>query len=353
MDHRELGQQLKLFMFSPLSPGNPIWLPNGLALLNVLQDKIRRFQQKNGYIEVRTPVLWKPELYQTSGHWDHYRQNMFTIEGERPDMSTDDTALALKPMNCPGHMMIYKSGQYSYNELPLRMADMGVLHRNETSGAIGGLTRCRSFCQDDAHIFCAPEQVESEITKLVGMVLRVYAIFGMPVRAVVATRPKKFMGDPQVWDKAEWELKKGVGPASCTVDEGGGAFYGPKIDFYVQDSQGREWQTATIQLDFQLPERFELEYIDKDNTRKRPVVIHRAIFGSFERFVGVLIEHYQGKFPCWLAPIQAILLPIADRHLARRSSRSISTAVACVLSWTRATTRSTRRSSWPSSSASP
>ncbi len=302
---------MDLFMFSDLAPGCPIWLPNGNIVYTILQDKIRAIQKQWNYQEVRTPILWKRELYEISGHWEHYKENMFGVHGK-----DEDVLLIPKPMNCPGHMEIYKAkGARSIEELPLRIADQGVLHRDEVSGALSGLTRCRSFCQDDAHIFLAPDQIDKEITMLCVMVQRVYWKLGMELRAVLSTRPVNFMGEVATWDKAEDDLRASLqgSYANYTEDPRGGAFYGPKIDFFVKDSQGREWQTATIQLDFQLPIRFGLEYTDHDNARKTPVVVHRAIYGSFERFIGILLEHYQGHLPVWLAPIQYAILPVTDK----------------------------------------
>jgi threonyl-tRNA synthetase len=308
-DHREIGQQLDLFMFSPVSPGCPIWLPHGNTVYSLLSEKIRQYNLKNGYVEVRTPLLYKPELFKTSGHWDHYKENMFII---------GDEEYALKPMNCPAHMTIFAAKQWSYRDLPYRIHDQGVLHRNEVSGAIGGLTRCRSFCQDDAHCFIPsePDAIAKEAFELVGMVGDVYRAFGMSLRAVLSTRPEKFMGVAKAWNQAEDALKSvlNMGSLSFEIDEGKGAFYGPKIDFMVKDSLDREWQTATIQLDFQLPQRFNLKYADSNDVDQMPIVIHRAFYGSFERFIAILLEHYQGELPFWLAPVQMVLLPIADRH---------------------------------------
>ena len=310
MDHRDIGQKLKLFMFHPYSPGCPIWLPRGNTLYSILSNKIRKFLVQNGYEEVRTPVLWKKQLFEQSGHWSHFADNMFKIEDDEKE------TYALKPMNCPGHMLIFKSQQFSYQDLPYRLHDQGMLHRNEVSGALGGLTRCRSFCQDDGHIFIREDQLEEEINNIYETVVRIYNRFNMHVSATLSTRPTEFMGEPVLWDKAEAILANILkGRCDYTVDAGGGAFYGPKIDFRIKDSLGREFQTATIQLDFQLPVRFELSYTDTDGGKKCPIVIHRALFGSFERFVGILLEHYQGKLPSWLNPVQVNLLPIADRHI--------------------------------------
>lgn len=318
-DHRDIGQELDLFMFSPLSPGCPIWLPKGVTIYNLLLDKIRQLTGEHGYSEVRTPILWKSELYKCSGHWEHYAKNMFTVPKDGPLLGDDveifQPQYALKPMNCPGHMTIFQSKQWSYRDLPVRFAEYGPLHRNEASGSLGGLTRCRLFCQDDAHCFVTPETLPAEVDSLVNMVGRVYRAFDMPVRSVLSTRPEKFMGEKATWDHAENILRKALDRyGEYSINEGDGAFYGPKIDFIVTDSLGREWQTATVQLDFQLPERFQLEYIAADNQPKRPIVVHRALYGSFERFIGILLEHYGGALPGWLSPVQVAVLPIADRH---------------------------------------
>lgn len=304
-DHREIGKVLNLFMFSEFSPGCPIWLPDGNLVYSLLSQKIREFNLNNNYVEVRTPLIYKSSLFKTSGHWQHYKDNMYQIQG--------DDEYALKPMNCPIHMEIFRSRQWSYRELPYRIHDQGTLHRNEVSGAIGGLTRCRAFCQDDAHCFVTPETLESEIVSLIGMTKAVYKAFDMPIRATLSTRPKDFMGDPHDWDKAEAILSDVLKNSQIDfeINPGDGAFYGPKIDFIVKDSQNREWQTATIQLDFQLPKKFELEYTGPNNERLTPIVVHRAMFGSFERFIAILLEHYQG-LPLWLSPVQAVILPIGE-----------------------------------------
>jgi threonyl-tRNA synthetase len=317
-DHREIGRDMDLFMFSDLSPGSPIWLPNGNIVYTILQEKIRALQRRFHYIEVRTPILWKSDLYEQSGHMEHYAGNMFLFNNDAVINHHVGCQYALKPMNCPGHMEIYRSkGARPLSELPLRIAEQGVLHRNEPSGSLSGLTRCRAFCQDDAHIFLAPEQLDKEITMLVSMIQRVYGRLRMEIRAVLSTRPASWLGEIETWDKAENALRAALTNASHAYSEapGEGAFYGPKIDFYVKDSLGREWQTATVQLDFQLPRRFNLEYVDRGNMRKTPVVVHRAIYGSFERFIAILLEHYQGHLPVWLAPIQYAILPVTDRAL--------------------------------------
>ena len=314
-DHRDIGRDQSLFFFHPLSPGSPCWLPKGVTLMRTLKDWMRK--NLVGYEELSLPVMWKADLYKTSGHWDHFRQNMFAFASEGPSqdcvLKFCEPDYALKPMNCPGAMLVYKSRGVSYRDLPLRYLDFGTLHRNEVSGALGGLFRCREFHQDDAHIFLARDQIVNEIARLVELVYNIYQQFGMKVSAKLSTRPKEFMGDPEVWRQAEDILKVRLSTCGYELAEGEGAFYGPKIDFTVKDNLGRDWQTATIQLDFQLPERFDLWYTDADGKPARPIVIHRAIFGSFERFVGVLLEHYDGALPSWLAPIQVAVLPVSAK----------------------------------------
>lgn len=282
-----------------------------MKVYNALLSKIRQLNEANNHVEVRTPLIWKPELYETSGHLEHYSKNMFSI-----DPGEESIPYWLKPMNCPGHMEVFRSRQWSYKDLPFGFAEYSPLHRNETSGAIGGLTRCRCFCQDDAHVFCSRETLLPEIKKIISMVGEVYSKwFGMKYRAVLSTRPDDFMGSLEIWDQAERILETAL---RANIDDfeiakGDGAFYGPKIDFIVQDALGREWQTATIQLDFQLPEKFKLEYTDSNNRAARPIVIHRAIFGSFERFIAILLEATDGKLPFWLAPVSVAVLPISDK----------------------------------------
>jgi threonyl-tRNA synthetase len=310
-DHRKLGRELDLVMFHEFAPGAAFWLPKGATLYRILSDKMRRYNLRNGYVEVRTPQLFRKDLWETSGHWDHYKDDMFLFEDE-------GTHSSLKPMNCPSHMLIFKSDKRSYRDLPMRIHDQGVLHRNEKSGALSGLTRVRMFCQDDAHLFVTSEQIEPEIKKLLAMARRTYEIFGMKFNKVyLSTRPDEYLGELEVWNKAEASLEKMIQEEglSYQINAGDGAFYGPKLDFIIEDALGREWQTATIQLDFQLPLRFDLTYVDKDNTAKHPIVIHRAIYGSFERFLGILIEHYAGAFPAWLAPIQCHVINIGEEHL--------------------------------------
>jgi threonyl-tRNA synthetase len=311
-DHRKIGKDLGLFMMHPWAPASPFFSPKGAAVYNALVQLMRELYVEYGYQEVITPQVFEVELWKRSGHWDHYRDNMFLAE-------IDGRAYGLKPMNCPGHCLLFASEGRSYRDLPLRIADFGRLHRYERSGVTQGLTRVRSFSQDDAHIFCRPDQIEGEIASLFELVKRVYDVFGFSDPHVYfSTRPQDSVGSDEVWAKAEAALdtilrSRGM---NFTVNPGDGAFYGPKIDYVVHDAIGREWQLATIQLDFNLPERFDLSVKGPDNSPERPVMIHRAIMGSVERFLGVLIEHFKGAFPLWLAPEQVRLLPIADRHVA-------------------------------------
>jgi threonyl-tRNA synthetase len=307
-DHRRLGRELDLFWFDDVAPGCPFWTPKGFSLYQSLVDHWRGVQQRNGYVEISNPLLYRKELYEQSGHWDEYRKNMFIMESHGQTM-------CLKPMNCPDTMKYFASRQHSYRDLPLRVAETSVLHRNELPGTLSGLTRVRQFCQDDAHIFVRRDQIQEEILLLMKMVDELYSLFGLEYRVVLSTRdPESFIGDPAVWDEAEAALADAIKASGKTykLNEADAAFYGPKIDFLVIDSLAREWQTATIQLDFNLPERFNLKYTAADNTPTRPVVIHRACFGSFERFIGILIEHLAGAFPTWLAPVQAKVLSITN-----------------------------------------
>ena len=310
-DHRKLGKELGLFTFHQWAPGAPFWLSNGTTLYNILAAYMREVLFPAGYVELKTPLVFNKSLWETSGHWDHYRQNMFLIESEGEQMG-------VKAMNCPGHMVVFASQVRSYRDLPLRFHEQTPLHRNEASGVLSGLTRVRQFSQDDAHCFVTEEQIASEVEALLRLVQRVNGDFGLEFTAKLSTRPEQFLGDVATWDHAEAALKQALEAAGqpYTINEGDGAFYGPKIDFDITDAIGRKWQCATIQLDYQLPQRFDLKYIGADNAEHRPVVIHRAIFGSFERFIALLIEQYAGAFPLWLAPLQAVVLPIADRHLA-------------------------------------
>ena len=309
-DHRRLGKDLGLFMFHPWAPGAAFWLGKGTRLYHLLADYMRSVLFPAGYTEVRTPLIFNKALWETSGHWQHYRQNMFLVESENVDMG-------VKAMNCPGHMLVFASEVRSYRDLPLRLHEQTPLHRNEASGVLGGLTRVRQFSQDDAHCFVTEEQIGDEVERLLKLVERVYSDFGLRYDVKLSTRPNEFVGERATWDHAERELKRALEAAGMayTINEGDGAFYGPKIDFDVTDAIGRTWQCATIQLDYQMPARFGLKYIGTDNAEHQPVVIHRAIYGSFERFLALLIEHYAGAFPLWLAPVQMVVLPIADRHL--------------------------------------
>ena len=309
-DHRKLGRELGLFTFHQWAPGAAFWQDKGTRLYNTLADYMRGVLIPNGYVEVKTPLVYNKALWETSGHWAHYRQNMFLIESENEQMG-------MKAMNCPGHFLLYSTGVHSYRELPLRYHEQTPLHRNEASGVLAGLTRVRQFSQDDGHCFVMQEQIGAEVEHLLGLIRRVYGDFGLEYTAKLATRPPEFLGEAATWDSAEAQLTSALETAgqAYTLNEGDGAFYGPKIDFDITDAIGRKWQCATIQLDYNMPERFDLKYVGADNTEHRPVVIHRAIFGSFERFIAILIEHYAGAFPLWLAPVQATVLPIADRHL--------------------------------------
>jgi threonyl-tRNA synthetase len=311
-DHRRLGRELGLFMFHPWAPGEPFWLPKGTVLVNLLADYMRSVLVPEGYVEVRAPLVFNKALWEISGHWEHYRQNMFLIQAPG-----DEEMASLKPMNCPGHMLLFASEVRSYRDLPLRIHEQSVLHRMEASGVLSGLTRVREFIMDDAHIFITEAQIGEEVERLLRIVKRVYGDFGLTPEMTLSTRPEEYLGEKATWDHAESELKKALERAGQTfmVAPGEGAFYGPKIDFAVTDALGRKWQCATIQLDYQLPQRFRLKYIGADNAEHMPVVVHRAIFGSFERFIALLLEEYAGGFPLWIAPVQVAVLPIADRHI--------------------------------------
>ncbi|MCS6915694.1 MAG: threonine--tRNA ligase [Myxococcales bacterium] len=309
-DHRKLGRELELIHFEPLAPGCAFWLPRGAVLWNTLSQWMRGLLLSHGYVEVRTPLIFNKRLWEISGHWEHYQDNMFVMEAE-------GQVYGLKPMNCPSHMLLFGARRRSYRELPLRMHDQGVLHRAEPSGTLGGLTRVRQFVQDDAHLFVTPDQVAAEMDQLLGLVDRVYRTFDLRYQVKLSTRdPAKMMGDPALWDRAEADLRSTLAARGMSYIEQAreAAFYGPKIDFDVTDAIGRKWQCATIQLDFQIPLRFDLTYVGEDNAEHRPVVIHRAIFGSFERFIALLIEHYAGAFPLWLSPVQARVLGVSQRH---------------------------------------
>ncbi|HEY7547219.1 MAG TPA: threonine--tRNA ligase [Blastocatellia bacterium] len=309
-DHRRLGRELDLFMTHEWSPGSPFWLPKGTILYHTLQEKLRHLLSRNGYMEVKAPLLGSHNLFRTSGHWDHYKENMFIVQDE------DGDDFGLKPMNCPMHFLIFGSKRRSYRELPLRLAEQSPLHRNERAGALAGLTRVRQFQQDDAHIFITEDQIGEEVTRLVGLLNRIYTAFGMPYRYVLSTRnEEKFMGDIALWERAERLLAEALeaNGLEYTIAKGDAAFYGPKIDQMVQDSLKREHQLGTIQLDFQQPRNFNLTYVNAENSESIPVVIHRALYGSFERFIGILIEHYAGAFPLWLSPVQAKVLSISEK----------------------------------------
>lgn len=310
-DHKKLGKELDLFFFDETSPGMTYWLPKGLISYNILYNFAREMYRKYDYQEVATPQLNKKDLYETSGHWTHYKSDMFVA-----DMGDEET-FGIKPMNCPNAMTIFASRTRSYHDLPLRLAETSLLHRFELSGTLNGLFRARQFRQDDAHIFVYPEQIKNEFESLLQMVKEMYEPFRLTYRLRFGTRPEKFLGDGKDWDKAESILQKVLDESKqeYIMAEGEGAFYGPKVDILMKDSLGREWQTGTIQLDFQQPKRFNLAFIDNEGKQQTPIVMHRAIYGSFERFFGILVEHYAGKFPTWLAPIQITLIPIADRHV--------------------------------------
>ena len=309
-DHRKLGKELRLFEIMDEGPGFPFFLPKGVVLKNILIDYWRNLHNKAGYVEIETPIMLNKELWIRSGHWDHYKENMYTS-------MIDDKEFALKPMNCPGGMLVYKSEGHSYRDLPLRVGELGRVHRHELSGALHGLMRVRAFTQDDAHIFMLPEQIKSEILGVIKLIDEVYGTLGFKYNIELSTRPEDSMGSDEEWNMAESSLKEALdeGGLDYKINEGDGAFYGPKIDFHIEDSLGRSWQCGTIQLDFQLPQRFELEYIGSDGEKHRPIVIHRVIFGSIERFIGILIEHFAGKFPVWLAPVQVKVLPISDNFV--------------------------------------
>ena len=309
-DHRKLGKELGLFFFSDKGPGFPFFLPKGMILKNVLIDYWRRIHEREGYQEISTPMILERSLWETSGHWDHYRENMYTT-------TIDDVDFAVKPMNCPGGMLVYKMEPHSYRELPIRLGELGTVHRHEKSGQLHGLMRARCFTQDDAHIFMTKEQMLSEIQGVVRLIDEVYTGFGFQYHVELSTRPEDSMGTDEEWEMATDALRKAIENMGMdyVVNEGDGAFYGPKLDFHLTDSIGRTWQCGTIQLDFQLPQRFEAEYIGEDGQKYRPIMIHRVVFGSIERFIGILIEHFAGKFPLWLAPVQVRVLPVSDKFM--------------------------------------
>ena len=309
-DHRKLGKELGLFMMSEDGPGFPFFLPKGMDLKNALMDYWREIHRKAGYVEISTPIILNRRLWETSGHWDHYKENMYTTV-------IDDEDYAIKPMNCPGGVLVYKSEPRSYRDLPLRLAEVGLVHRHEKSGQLHGLMRVRCFNQDDAHIFMTPEQIKDEIKGVANLIDQVYKLFGFKYHVELSTRPEDSMGSDEDWEVATEGLRGALDDLGLdyVVNEGDGAFYGPKIDFHLEDSIGRTWQCGTIQLDFQLPQRFELEYTGADGEKHRPIMIHRVVFGSIERFIGILIEHFAGAFPTWLAPVQVKVLPISDKYL--------------------------------------
>lgn len=309
-NHRKLGKELELFMFSEEAPGMPFYLANGQIIRNELESFLRNLQAEYDYKEVRTPLMMNQRLWEQSGHWDHYKENMYFTQ-------VDEQSFALKPMNCPGHMLIFKNERRSYRDLPIRMAEFGQVHRHEFSGALNGLLRVRSFCQDDAHIFVTPEQIEDEITLALKIIDHVYKVFGFEYEIELSTRPDDSMGSEELWNRAETALENVLNNLGYPykINEGDGAFYGPKIDIHIKDAIQRSHQCATVQLDFQLPEKFDLTYIDKQNEKARPVVIHRAVFGSIDRFLGILIEHFAGAFPIWLAPTQVQIVPVSQVHL--------------------------------------
>ncbi|PLR89310.1 threonine--tRNA ligase [Bacillus halotolerans] len=309
-DHRKLGKQLELFMFSEEAPGMPFYLPKGQIVRNELERFSRELQTNAGYAEVRTPFMMNQRLWEQSGHWDHYRDNMYFSE-------VDHTAFAMKPMNCPGHMLIFKNSLYSYRDLPIRMAEFGQVHRHEYSGALNGMLRVRTFCQDDAHIFVREDQIESEIKEAIRLIDEVYRTFGFEYTVELSTRPEDSSGEDSVWEMSEIALKHVLEDLGLPyeVNAGDGAFYGAKIDFHIKDALKRSHQCATIQLDFQMPEKFDLTYINEHNEKVRPVVIHRAVFGSIDRFFGILIEHFGGAFPVWLAPVQVQIIPVSHVHM--------------------------------------
>jgi threonyl-tRNA synthetase len=308
-DHRKLGPQLGLFTFSEVAPGSAFWLPAGTRVFNELVNLSREMGEARGYTEVKTPLLYDSSLWKTSGHWDKYRENMFVTESE-------DRAMAIKPMNCPGHCQLYSLQRHSYRDLPVRYSEPGLLHRNEPSGVLHGLLRVRHFAQDDAHIFCTEDQIQAEVAGCLEFAFATYEVFGLDVRLELSTRPDQRIGSDELWDRSETALTNALENQGLDYDlnEGDGAFYGPKIDMHMTDSLGRSWQLGTVQLDYNFPERFDLTYTGADNAEHRPVMIHRALMGSYERFIGILLEHLAGELPVWLAPVQAIVLPIADRH---------------------------------------
>ncbi len=320
-DHRKLGKELELFTMIEQGPGFPVFLPKGMILKNILIDDWRKIHQREGYMEISTPIMMERSLWETSGHWEHYRENMYTTV-------IDGVDFAIKPMSCPGGMLVYQSKPRSYRDLPMRLGELGLVHRHEKSGQLHGLMRVRAFTQDDAHIFMTEEQMISEIQNVAKLIDEVYAKFGFRYEVELSTRPENSIGSDEEWEKATDALKKAMDSMDTvyTINEGDGAFYGPKLDFHLRDSIGRTWQCGTIQLDFQLPQRFGAEYVGADGKTHRPIMVHRVVFGSIERFIGILIEHYAGKFPLWLAPVQVKILPLAERFhsYAKEVSKELS-----------------------------
>lgn len=309
-NHRKLGQELELFTSMEEAPGMPFFLPNGMVVRNELENFWRKKHQRACYQEIKTPIMMKQELWEQSGHWEHYHENMYFS-------NVDERNYAIKPMNCPGAILIFNNKRRSYRELPVRYAELGLVHRHELSGSLNGLLRVRSFTQDDAHLFIRPDQIESEIEKVLELIDEFYSHFGFEYKVELSTRPAEFLGAEEIWDQAEAALesvlkKRGV---NYQLNPGDGAFYGPKIDFHILDSLNRSWQCGTVQLDFQMPEKFNCNYVGEDNNLHRPVMIHRAIYGSVERFMAILIEHYAGEFPLWLMPVQAKIIPISEAHV--------------------------------------
>ena len=309
-DHKKLGKELELFMLSEYGPGFPFFLHNGMIIRNELENFWYKEHTKEGYEFIKTPIMLNKDLWELSGHWYNYRENMYTSE-------IDDKVFAIKPMNCPGGMLVYKNSLHSYKDLPLRIGELGQVHRHEASGALNGLFRVRTFTQDDAHIFMREDQIEEEVIRLINFIDRIYSVFGLTYSIELSTRPEeKYIGDIAIWDRSEKALQDACEKSghSCKINPGDGAFYGPKLDFHIRDSLGRVWQCGTIQLDMNLPERFDLTYIDADGSKKRPVMLHRVIYGSIERFIGILIEHYAGAFPLWLSPVQVNIIPVSNEH---------------------------------------
>ncbi len=309
-DHKKLGRELELFMFSEYGPGFPFWLPNGMLLRRILENFWYEEHEKEGYEFIKTPTMLNKDLWEISGHWENYKDNMYTTK-------IDEKEYAIKPMNCPGGMLVYKNKLHSYKELPLRIGELGLVHRHEASGALNGLFRVRTFTQDDAHIFMREDQIESEIIQLINFIDRIYNVFGLKYSIELSTRPEEsYIGSVEIWDKAELALQSACEKSGKTykINPGDGAFYGPKLDFHVTDALNREWQCGTIQLDMNLPERFDLTYIDSDGSKKRPIMLHRVIYGAVERFLGVLIEHFAGAFPLWLSPTQIMIIPVNNEY---------------------------------------